>query len=530
MFRPSYIFEVSWEVCNKVGGIYAVLATRAKTMVEGFGKNNVVFVGPLFKQNALPKDFSPTKAQKFEDFKRHVAEKYGLEILIGRWQVPGKPLAILVDFTPLYEQKNQIYGKFWERFGVNSLNAYGDYDEASMFGYASGVVIAEFSEYFGIKDSQVAHFNEWMTAFGLFYIKAFAPQIRTLFTTHATTIGRSIAGNGKPLYQYLQAYQGDQMAHELNVEAKHSAEKQAAHHADCFTTVSQITAEECEALLDKRPDVVTPNGFELDFVPQADEYQKKRLKARNALKRLAEKTLGYKLSENPCFIGISGRYEYKNKGIDVFIDVINHLRGSSDLEREVVAFIIVPAWIKEGCYSNSKFATTALVQESSDLTLNYIMQKGFDNAKESKAKIIFIPTYLDGKDGVMNMPYYDILIGLDLTLFPSYYEPWGYTPMESAAFGIPTLTTSLSGFGRWVRGKEESTQIEHGVAVIERTENNYFQVVEDGRNEILKFISATEPEQHRIRLNASKIARKATWDKFFCHYEKAYHIAMKGKR
>ena len=528
MRRPDYIFEASWEVCNKVGGIYTVLATRAKTMTQYVGKNNAIFLGPYFEEEEYPNDFQPTT--ELYVFKEYLLANFDIKIQVGRWQVPGNPVAILVDFRKFYCQKNQIYAEFWEKFSVDSLHAYGDYDESSMFGYAVGVVIKEFTKFYDIENKTiVAHFNEWMTSFGLFYMKAFCPKICTVFTTHATTIGRSIAGNGKPLYEYLQIYDGDQMARELNVEAKHSAEKQAAINADCFTTVSQITAEECEALLNKKPDIITPNGFELNFVPSEEQYKTKRLKAKELLRRLAENTLGYKLSTNTLFIGISGRYEYKNKGIDVFIDIASKLREYSDLPQEVVAFIIVPAWVKKGCYSNSKFATTALVEEERDLALNYIKQKGFDNEQKSNTKIIFIPTYLNGNDGALNVPYYDILIGLDLTVFPSYYEPWGYTPMESAAFGIPTFTTSLSGFGRWIIGKNESCPIEKGVGVVHRTESNYFEVVEAITSSIVDFSKKTKLKKEHIYLRARKISHKALWEHFFKHYEKAYRIAMRKK-
>ena len=521
MTKPDYIFETSWEVCNKVGGIYTVLSSRAATMARHFG-DNVLFVGPCLDA-AAPQDF--TQTDELADFAHYIKQTKGLDIKTGRWDVPGKPKAVLVDFRPLYAEKNRIYGDFWARFGVESHNAYGDYDEASMFGYAAGAVIDAFAQFYDITDRRlIAHFDEWMTAFGLFYVKTFCPRIKTVFTTHATTIGRSIAGNGKPLYDYLTAYDGNQMARELNVEAKHSAERTAAHTADCFTTVSEITAKECEYLLEKKPDTITPNGFENSFVPQGDEYARKRRSARLLLEELAEKTLGYTLDQEHLFVGISGRYEYKNKGIDVFVDVMSRLNGDSRTAQPIVAFVIVPAWVREGCYSNSKFATSAIVNEESDLTLNYIRQKHFGNTPDSRVKIIFVPTYLNGNDGTLNVPYYDILIGLDLTLFPSYYEPWGYTPMESAAFGIPTVTTSLAGFGQWVSPVQVG--IDNGVAVITRNDGNYFDVVRDIADEVIHFVELNGKAQKTIADKARTIADKALWQEFFDYYLEAYDKAL----
>ena len=523
--KIDYIFEISWEVCNKVGGIYTVLSSRALTMKNYFD-DNIIFVGADLRQDVNSVDFVPTN--EFSDWRQYFFKTTGLSVKIGRWQIPGKPAAVLVDFKPLYDKKNQIYGNFWVRFGVNSLNAYGDYDESSMFGYAAGMVVESFVEFYKLQNKRIAaHFNEWMTAFGLLYLKAFCPNIKTLFTTHATTVGRSIASNGKPLYDCLNVYNGDQMARELNVEAKHSAEKAAAHFADCFTTVSNITAKECECLLGKKPDIVTPNGFENDFIPKYAEYGKKRKTARKLLLNLAEKVLGYKLSDDYVLIGISGRYEYKNKGIDVFIDTMNKINKTEKISKKIIAFIIVPAWVKENCYTNSKFAASTLMQENNDLTLNYIRQNNFTNNYQDNVKIIFIPTYLNGNDGRLNVPYYDILVGLDLTVFPSYYEPWGYTPMESAAFGIPTVTTSLAGFGQWVSSKQAS--IENGIAVIDRNDHNYFDVVENIVNETVTFISSSLSIKKQIGKKAREIAQKALWSKFFDYYLKAYQIAFKNK-
>ncbi len=283
---PDYIFETSWEVCNRVGGIYTVLSSKAETL-QNEHKDKIIFIGPDFwHENKCP--FFTESASLLKDWKEG-AQKSGLSVRVGRWKVPGKPIAVLVDFKPFLNREtlNNAYASAWEKFGVDSLHAYGDYDESAAFGIASGLVMTSLYKHFKAKEADatfIAHFNEWMTAFGLFIVNGEAPEIGTVFTTHATSIGRSIAGNSKPLYGQLSNYNGDQMAQELNMEAKHSVEKAAAHLCDCFTTVSEVTGRECAQLLDKAPDVVTPNGFEKDFVPEtAAEYAKKRNAARKAL-------------------------------------------------------------------------------------------------------------------------------------------------------------------------------------------------------------------------------------------------------
>ncbi len=533
---PDYIFETSWEVCNMVGGIYTVLSTRAAILVEQH-KDNLIFIGPdVWKDQKNP--YFTECPDSLADWKEYTLKKYKLPIRIGRWNVPGNPMAVLVDFSSLYECKNEIYGHVWEQVGVDSLYAYGDYDESSMFGYSTGMIIESYYRFFKLSRKKVvAHFNEWMTTFGAFYIKEHLPEVATLFTTHATSIGRSIAGNNKPLYNYLNEYNGDQMARELNMVSKHSTEKTGAHVVDCFTTVSDITARECAQLLDKAPDVVTPNGFEDDFVPKGRTFTQKRKEARETLRRVTEALLGYKLSDNALYVGTAGRYEYKNKGIDVFMDALKRVL-KKETDREIVAFLVVPAHVSGPRKDllniletgNGKietwnhYTTHELYNYDHDNIMSAINWYHFKNEESDKLKVVFIPSYLNGADEIFNKVYYDLLIGLDLTVFPSYYEPWGYTPLESVAFGVPTITTELSGFGQWV--SPEPQGIENGVAVIHRSDYNAHNVAYQLSNMILDFATFNEQKVKTIRKKASAIAEKALWEHFIQYYEDAYDIAL----
>ena len=348
------------------------------------------------------------------------------------------------------------------------------------------------------------HCNEWQTAFTILYLREHCPAIGTLFTTHATSIGRSIAGNGKPLYDCFDGFHGDQMAQELNMVSKHSAEKKAAHYADCFTTVSNITARECKQLLDKPVDIVTPNGFEQGFVPQGKDFDAARKRARNTLLSLA-RAKGVDAQGTDMLIGTAGRYEWKNKGIDVFLESMRKLgeanlpsTGTADLqsaERSVIAFVMIPYLDRE------------------DFTVGNV-------------HVIFVPTYLNGNDGVLNLPYYDLLIGLDLTVFPSYYEPWGYTPLESMAFRVPTITTSLSGYGVWCE-EQGYTTIDKGVAVIYRNDSNTDDVITHIVNTIVYYLSLTPRKVSVARKAALELALRAEWQHFFQYYREAYSIALK---
>ena len=538
---PEYIFEASWEVCNMVGGIYTVLSTRAATLQKVL-RDKLIFIGPDVWHDKINTTFTADNAL-FPEWKEFTAREYQLDIRIGRWSVPGNPVAVLVDFSPLMSKKDEIYGKVWEEAGVNSLAAYGDYDESSMFGYATGMIIESYYRFFNLNQSQnvIAHFNEWMTTFGTYYVKKHLPSVATVFTTHATSIGRSIAGNHKPLYDYLEEYNGDQMAYELNMVSKHSTEKAAAHVSDCFTTVSDITARECEQLLERKPDVVTPNGFENDFVPKGRSFSTKRKQAQLALRNVAETLLGYSLDDNALFIGTAGRYEYKNKGIDTFIESLKHLYEFKDMNRQVVAFIMVPAWVKcpradlayslkhpeSRLYSYNRITTHELHDYYNDNVMSALHWFHIHNQPTERVKVIFVPSYLNGADGIFNKTYYDLLIGLDLTVFPSYYEPWGYTPLESVAFAVPTITTNLSGFGQWAATQAQG--IETGVGVIQRSDYNGYEVAVHIAEMIYKFSTCSEEDVKSIRKNASVIAEKALWKHFIRYYYQAYHIALNNK-
>ena len=538
---PDYIFESSWEVCNKVGGIYTVLSTRAKTLQQKI-KDQIIFIGPdCWQDNDSP--YFIEDDGLFADWRQNAAEN-DLKLKIGRWNVPGTPIAVLVDFSVFFEKKDEIYTALWEHFQVDSLHAYGDYDEASMFSYAAGLVVESFYNFY-LDDTKkvVYHANEWMTGLGLLYIQYKMPQIATVFTTHATSIGRSIAGNNKPLYDYLFAYNGDQMAGELNMQSKHSIEKQTAKYADCFTTVSDITARECLELLDKPVDVVLPNGFENNFVPKGAEFTKKRRAARKRLIDVANALMGTDLNDDVLIVSTSGRYEFRNKGVDVYIEAMNRLLRDRNLKKTVLAFIEVPGWVGEPrkdlverMQSGKKFDTPLEVplithwlhNMSHDNVLGMLKFLDMWNRKDDRVKLIFLPCYLTGDDGVLNMTYYDLVLGNDLCIYPSYYEPWGYTPLESVAFKVPCITTDLAGFGQWANTmKGGHSEITDGVKVIHRTDYNYSEVADNIKDTVSDFSAFDKDAVAKARANADKLSKKALWSEFIKYYYQAYDIALK---
>ncbi len=545
---PDYIFESSWEVCNKVGGIYTVLSTRAKTLQDRM-QDRIIFIGPDFWKEKESPYFREDKAL-FAEW-QWAAKESGLQVRVGRWTVPGEPVAVLVDFQPYFEKKNEIYGWLWEHYQVDSLHAYGDYDEASMFSYAAALVV-ESMYTFNIQHSTftpdtrvIYHANEWMCGLGALYVNNKLPQIGTVFTTHATSIGRSIAGNQKPLYDYLFAYNGDQMARELNMQSKHSIEKQTAFNVDCFTTVSDITARECLELLDKPVDVVLPNGFDNSFVPKTIAFARKRKAARKRLLDVANALLGASLDDNTLIVSTSGRYEFRNKGIDVFVEAMNRLLRDKELNKPVLAFIEVPGWVgeprkdlqerlsrpvgekMEGALEVPQI-THWLHNMSHDQVLGMMKYYDMHNRPEDNVKVIFLPCYLDGEDGIVNMTYYDLVLGNDLCVYPSYYEPWGYTPLEAVAFKVPCITTDLAGFGLWANSVfGHYGELEDGVKVIHRTDYNYSEVADAIKDAVAKFSNMSAKEVDHCRKNADALSKKALWSEFIKYYDEAYDIALR---
>ncbi len=538
MLKPDYIFECSWEICNKIGGIYTVLSTKAKSINDGFD-GNYILIGPdVWKETGENPDFLEDRS--LLKCWKEKAENEGLKLRTGRWNIAGSPIVVLVDFTPFFSQKNQILAFFWEKFKLDSITGQWDYIEPALFGYAAAKTIESFYNYFcSANDKIIAHFHEWMTGTGVLYLKEKVPQVGTAFTTHATVMGRSIAGNGLPLYKEIKKFDADLLAIHFGVMAKHSLEKLSADISDSFTTVSPITAEECNYFLNKKPDIITPNGFEDSFVPGKNDFNKKRKTARKKLIQVSEALLNQKVPEDTLFVLNSGRYEFKNKGIDLYLNALGKLNSNYKLNKNVIAFITVPAGnlgpdnnllsrTKNIDYSkpiSNQHLTHKLINPEGDPVLDFIKKNNLSNSAKDKVKIIFVPAYLNGDDGVFNLDYYDLLIGFDVSVFPSYYEPWGYTPLESIAFHIPTITTTLSGFGKWVNKKYD--QEYNGVEVIKRTDDNEEFVVNTISDRIWNFSNSNGKDIDNVRNEAFDISRTALWENLINNYWDAYSNVLK---
>lgn len=539
MIDAYFISEVSWEVANKVGGIYTVLSSRAGEMMLRHGAEQVLFVGPRLRPLEEMVDF---RAETFcITLPSHIS-LLGVELPItqGYWLTPGgEAQTILVDYKPLATVRDQLYYLMWQHYGIQSDLGYGDYDDSCLFAVAAAATLLAVTPQLASPGSQpIAIYNEWITGMGLLYHRLQLPNLRSLFITHATTVGRSICSNGKDLYRYFAGYHGDQMASELHVEAKHALEKAAAHTATIFATVSEVTALECTQLLERTP-VVLPNGF------HALATSRFKTKARQRLIDAASQLYGKTFDpERTTLVATSGRYEYRNKGIDLIVNSLESLlQQQAKLSSDLILYFFIPAWVAEP-RADLAYLLSDPNPESSTTPLEYpylthwlhnlredtlagrlgeLLERG---ATAQRIYPIFVPTYLDGHDGILALPYYDLLSALDLTLFPSYYEPWGYTPLESIAYGVPTVTTDLSGFGQAILelyGEPATDGLQHGVQVIPRRDHDDASVTQ-ALATILEQATAGLPKA--CYKQARKTASQALWTHYYDYYIEAYRQMM----
>jgi glycogen phosphorylase/synthase len=535
--RPDYLFEVSWEICNKVGGIYTVVSTKAPGIQREFG-DNYILIGPdVWKEPGENPDFIEDKFI-YRSW-REKAETEGLRLRIGRWNIKTNPIVVLVDFTSFFVVKDKIFAEFWEKYKLDSISGQWDYIEPVLFGYAAGKIIESFYEYnLSATDKIIAQFHEWMTGAGILYLRDRVPQVGCVFTTHATALGRCIAGNNLNLYQDFESFNPELTALRFNINAKFSLEQISAHECDAFTTVSMLTAKECHQFLGRNIDVVTPNGFDEALIPPPEELAKQRKQARAKLLEVAKALLNQDIPSDSFLVVNSGRYEFRNKGIDLLIDALGSISRNNMTQKSIIAFLTIPAnqlgpanglinRLGKPDFKNPNtdhFITHNLFESEYDPILRSISANGLHNSINERVKIIFVPSYLNGNDGIINMNYYELLPGFDLAVFPSYYEPWGYTPLESLAFSVPTVTTTLTGFGLWI--KEKRPDDFTGIKVIDRNDTNAEDVIKHLIDIILISANLTQTEQEVLRSKARELAQVALWTNLANYYFDAYNFAL----
>ena len=521
------LFEVSWEVANKVGGIHTVVSSKARELVERFGDRYVV-IGPWLHGQTVqtrPFDEEPGHA----DFVNACAER-GVSVRVGRWNVPGRPLCVLVGFSKLFEIKDGILAGLWERHGVDSLVGGWDYLEPAMFGHAAGIVVELWLEHEALPGRAVAQFHEWMTGSGALYLIDKVPHVATIFTTHATMLGRALSATGLPPEQALGGRSPLDLASEIGVRAKHSMEGACARKSDVFTTVSAITAAEAELLHGRHALPLLPNGLDLELL---DELSRAAAdgSARTLLENIASCMCGEDL-RGAMLMCISGRYEMHNKGIDVLLEAL--ARIATRPGESIVCFVLVPAGVsgprrkvKECLLGQHRgsigVSTHELIDRENDPVQRAVERLGFVDKPGSRVKIVQVPIYLDGTDTVVPLQYEAALRAMDLSAFPSFYEPWGYTPAESIGVGVPTITTDMAGFGAWAL--DNGLTRENGVTVLARAGKSDERHVVELAEEIERF-QRERRSRPALRDACLASARKVAWVDLVRHYEEAFTMAL----
>ncbi len=534
--QPDVLFEVSWEVANMVGGIHTVLLTKAGEMVKKYG-SGYICVGPniphrmgnipVFRDEIWDTDFH----EALQDLNHQ-----GVACRMGRWLIPGEPKCILVGFKRLLEEKDRILSHYWERYGLNSLFGEYDYLEPVLFSHGVGLLIEQVYLRCLLPKAQTAvvHCHEWMTGAAALHLKERVPEVGLVFTTHATILGRSLSSRNREVHLLDQAKGKNpaQLAEECGIVSKHSLEAILAREADCFTTVSTITAEECQALLLKRPDIVTPNALGDDVPPKALLTEPSRTRARKRLLEIAGQVTGTSYDSDSTFIAItSGRYEFINKGIDIFIESLADLRGKvAGTHKRILGFVLCPrdhgpARVVSPNTRDPQISTHE-IPNNNDSTIYLMHRLGMQNTSEENIHIVLVPIYLDGHDTNIREEYWNLLSGADVGVFASWYEPWGYTPLEAIGVGVPTITSDLAGFGSWAAplGQFKTT----GVDVITRKGRSYESAKEDICSSLFKLFEMTRSERENLSRAALSTSSRARWAEFSKYYFQAHSKALLG--
>lgn len=529
-YKADYIIEAGWEICNKIGGIHTVMAGKASHMVNKFN-DNYILIGPdVWKETHNNPEFIENKNvyKKWQEY----ADKKGIKFRIGNWNVPGNPIVILVDFSQYIIIKDQILTEYWEDYKLDSISGEWDYIEPALFGYAAAKVIESFYEYhISAQDKIVAHFNEWSSGTGVLYLKKYLPQVATVFTAHGNVLAKELANDNKHIAFSKEVVNADMLSYHYNIRSKYSLERTAVRNVDTFTTVSEICNMEACVLYDKKNGIVTPNGFDPELTQVTDNFNEVRIKSRKQLINTAEAITKQKIDDNCLMVLTSGTHQIKSKGFDLLIDSLAAY-NKSDQNKNILAYIAVPAKVVSPRgdidFENISFEKPAIedylthwiFDYSENPIINQLINSGLRNRPEDKVKIVFVPTYLDGKDGIFNISYYEFLAAFDVTIFPSLYEPWGYTPHESAALGIPTLTTNRSGFGLWIR--ELNNGIHKSIYILDRNLEDYSEEVEKIKNLLHDYATISVDEYQELSKQAKELAKNVTWDAVINNYYAAH--------
>ncbi|MCD4739635.1 hypothetical protein K8R43_00425 [archaeon] len=583
--KPDYVFEVSFEAANKIGGIYTVLRSKADKM-SSYYKDGYTLIGP-FNPNSAATEFHVRKPSSKTRTVFKNLEKEGIKCHYGKWLVRGKPRTILIDYYDLMYKANDLKTWLWEEYQVDSWGSGYDFDEPVVWSWCAGRVMEEL--YKTYKSKMIGHFHEWIAGAGLLHLKSSKVKVGTVFTTHATVLGRAAAASNIEIKDIRHP---DETALEMGVQAKHLLEKATATHADVFSTVSETTGIEAKKLLGRKPDVLVLNGLNFDSFPSVEEFSIKHVKYRDDIKDfLIPYFFPYAGSnkinmKDALIFFISGRNEFNAKGLDLYIEslgLLNKKMKKVNSKKDVFAFIFVPdavtgvpvnllqsitlyQEIKNDVDDASKKIGKKLLAEIVNTRIpkshgllddaflyeakkdiqsfkkrgkaplsafmvyddNYIVkvlrQNGLENQPGDKVHVVFYPAYLSPADGLLSLSYYEAIMGSHFGVFPSFYDPWGYTPLETAACGVSAVTSDMTGYGKFILDQSDGKK---GLFVMKREGRSHAASVKELSDLMYKYTKFTKKERIENKIEAKRLALLADWNELIKNYWEAHELALK---
>lgn len=580
-----WTFEVAWEAANKVGGIYTVIRSKAYVSTEELG-DNYCLLGP-FKEHHARTEVEELELSPSNPIQRAVnaLRALGWKVHLGRWLVDGNPQIILFDIGSAAWKLDEFKNDLWTKSNIGIPYLDIECNDAVILGYMIATFIEEFQKEVKIYSQEneygtpkvVAHFHEWQAGVALIVLRTRLIDVATVFTTHATLLGRYLCAGNTDFYNNLDKFSVDEEAGKRQIYHRYCLERAATHLSHVFTTVSEITGFEAEHLLKRKPDIITPNGLNVKKFSAIHEFQNLHAMAKD---KIHEFTRGHFYGhfdfnlDKTLYFFIAGRYEYTNKGADVFIEALarlNHLLKSQAPDVTVVAFLIFPAKtnnfnvdslrghavtkqlrdtinniqqqigkrmydtclqgrlpessellhkddivkIKRCLYSQQRdglppITTHNVVDDWNDPVLAGVRRCHLFNTVNDRVKIVFHPEFLSSTNPLFGLDYEEFVRGCHLGVFPSYYEPWGYTPAECTVMGIPSLTTNLSGFGCFMQ-EQVADPKSYGIYIVDRRYISVEQSVQQLTNYMFDFARLNRRQRIIMRNRTERLSDLLDW-------------------
>lgn len=611
------LFEVSWEVCNQVGGIYQVIRSKAASLAERWG-DRYILLGPYVEAKAAL-EFEPQKPSGWIGRLVSALAEEGLHVHHGRWLIPGNPKTLLIEHWQGHERLAAVKYRLWKDHFIESPGQDWWIDGAVSFGDAVRRVVEKAVHFWsgvgssgeeedpgraaggaagGVERRLLVHAHEWQGGLALPMLRHQRTPIGAVFTTHATLLGRYLSGSDDGFYDRLPWLDGEREARRFNVTPQFRMEKACAHSAHVFTAVSSITGEECQQLLQRGVDVVTPNGLNIAQFYAAHEMQMRHAQFKE---RIHQFVMGHFFPsysfdlDKTLYFFTSGRYEPRNKGFDLCLEAMARLNaelraGAAEPGTTVVFFIVTakaartinPVVLeKRGVlnelsrvceeimanlggrlfrsaasgerihlddriddywklrYKRTQFAfraswlppvvTHILEDDANDPVLNQIRQLGLVNRPDDPVKVVYHPEFIRPENPLWGMEYEQFVRGCHLGVFPSLYEPWGYTPLECMACGVPAVTSDVAGFGRYVQDNLVGHE-ELGVVVLNRRGRSYHDGAAELCRKLVSYCQLRRRERIALRNAVERSSWEFDWGRLGEHYHRAHDMALERLR